>query len=168
LREPGKALGVVQHRQVQATGLHPFLQRARQRFHQVDADQRIALQRRAQQRHRQHRTGGGRQSHDNAAGHAVAARANHPRQLLQALQHVASVQQQLFTGLGRTDPAGVAGEQLNSQGFLDRLHVPAEGRLRNVQPPRRLGEATELGNGHEVAQFSRIHGGHALKAWMVV
>jgi hypothetical protein len=35
--------------------------------------------------------------------------------------------------------------------------VAAQGRLGNVQAPRALGKASELGDGDEVAEFPGIH-----------
>ena len=69
-------------------------------------------------------------------------------------------------GCGELDAARAALQQLDADLQLQIADLPAQRRLRRVQPPLgSIGEAAFLGNSHEIAQMPELHASrHTLKA----
>src|SRR5262249_56562263 len=53
------------------------------------------------------------------------------------------------TGSRETEPAGRALEQSHAEARLEGGELPADGRLRSAQPPRRRGESVRIDDGDE-------------------
>ena len=72
-------------------------------------------------------------------------------------EHIARGAKQEFTLLGQDQPAGVAVEQRDTQAFLERADLPADGRLAEIQRLASMREAARLGHRVEYPQLVPVH-----------
>jgi hypothetical protein len=79
--------------------------------------------------------------------------------LIAGLQDPAGINQKRFSSLCQCDPLPLSLEQVNSELALEVLDLFAEGRLRYVQPIRRMGKIQLLGRGDKVFKMSNFHQG---------
>ena len=72
-------------------------------------------------------------------------------------QHGAGLVQEHAAGLGQLDATSDPGEQLDLAPVLERVDRVADGRLRQVERPRRLRHVLPLGHGDEHAELLQGH-----------
>ncbi len=73
------------------------------------------------------------------------------------MQDAAPVFEQQLPGFGGHGAAAVAQQQVLAQLHFEQPHLAAQRRLRHVQRRRRLGEAAQFCDAHEVAQLFQVH-----------
>src|SRR4051812_20863678 len=78
-------------------------------------------------------------------------------QLLLGREHALGVAVEPLPGLGRLDAAPGTVDELHAEPLLERLDLQADGRLRDAEPLRRLGEALLLDDGDEGRKLPRVH-----------
>jgi hypothetical protein len=83
-------------------------------------------------------------------------------QLVCRVEHAGSALQQEAPGVGQRDLVRRAPQQLDAELAFEQAHLPAEGRLGDVQALGRAREAALGGHGDEVAQPAQV--GHGLDA----
>jgi len=65
--------------------------------------------------------------------------------------------EQAPAGLGQHDTAAIAQQQGLAQMGLERTHLPAQCRLRDIENQGCLAEAAQLGHMHEVLELLEVH-----------
>jgi len=64
-----------------------------------------------------------------------------------------------MTGLGEFNPPLVTAKEIDSESLLQLPYLPAQGRLRDVQPLCSLAEVQVFRHGNEVSNVTQFHGG---------
>ena len=83
-------------------------------------------------------------------------------------QRQPGVIEEYAAGSGQRDAARAALQQFDADLQFQIADLPAQRRLRRVQPPLgRIGQAALLGNRNEIAQMPQLHGSiHTFKVWL--
>src|SRR3954447_12653398 len=69
-----------------------------------------------------------------------------------------AVVEQSLACVGQRHPAPIAKEKLLGQLGLEAAHLPAERGLGDIERQRRLAEAAQFGNLHEIFELFEVHG----------
>ena len=96
------------------------------------------------------------ETHGQVAQRALVGQARVPAGALQGNEHRLAILQELRAGLGQLRLARMTVEELNTQFLLQGAHLPAQRRLRDVQPLGGTPEMQRLRDGSEIADLTNV------------
>ena len=146
------------HRNVEASGEEPLLERNAQRLHDGKLRAAIALSKRFHQRHGQHLPERWRKTDRNLAGEIGLAAGHGVAGAIELMENASGVDQEAPAGIRQQHAAPVAMQKPQAEFAFQCAHLAADRRLGQSNQRRGTAETSGLGDMDEKFDLPQVHG----------